>query len=177
MKIEINSEKIKEFVQSKVFRKILCGLGVIVIALLILQVGILVGYHKASYSYRYGDNYHKTFGGARGELGDLNKRGGMMGFLRGGDFSNSYGVTGKIIKIDLPTMVVIGQDGIEKVITISDDTTIMHLRDKVRASNLNINDSVVVIGSPNDDSQIEAKLIRIMPTSQSMKTGTTTPGN
>ncbi len=145
---------IKEFSQSKTFKKIIYGIGGVIVALLIFQAGVLVGYHKAGFSYRLGDNYHRTFVGERGEF--------PMDIYRG-DFTDAHGSVGKIIKIDLPTFVLEGQDGVEKIISIGDDTVIRQFRETIKPADLKINDFVVVIGSPNTQGQIESQLIRLMP--------------
>ena len=144
----------KELLQSKVPKKILYGIGIAVIALVIFQAGVFVGYHKAAFSYRWGDNYYRTFGEPQKRFG--------KDFPRGG-FSDAHGATGEIIKIDLPTLVVQGQDNIEKIVVIKNDTAIRRSRDTAQQMDLKIDDFVVVIGSPNDQGQIEAKLIRLMP--------------
>lgn len=145
---------IKEFSQSKLFKKILCGIGIAVVALLIFQGGVFVGYHKAGFSYRLGDNYHRTFGEERDRF--------PMG-MHQGDFTDAHGSIGKIIKIDLPTFILEGQDGIEKIILVNADTTIRQFRETIKPTDLKINDLVVVIGSPNTQGQIESRLIRLMP--------------
>lgn len=151
-------DTIKEKLKSKTFKKVLLGIGILIVALVIFQAGMFVGFHKASFSYGWGDNYRKTFEGPRGEFG-----GGMMGGFSRNNLPGAYGAVGKIIKVNLPTVVVMGPDNIEKIILIKDDTLIREFRNELKATDLQINDQVVVIGSPNASSQIEAKLIRIMP--------------
>lgn len=157
----MNFTTIKEFFQSKLFRKILCGLGALVVTLTVFQAGIFVGYRKASFSYNFGDNYHRTFG--------LPSRHGMMGGadffgFSHGEFTSAYGTTGTIVKINLPTIIVAGNDKVEKVIAVNDKTIIRQYRDDVAAVNLKVGDTVVVIGSPNSAAQIDAKLIRVLAT-------------
>ncbi len=98
----------------------------------------------------------------------------MMGFLHNRDFTNSSGAIGKIVKIDLPTLMVENKDGIEKAILITDDTVIKKLRETVKPEELKIDDFVIVIGSPNDKAQVEAKIMRIMPNPENF-IGTSTP--
>ncbi|OHA09476.1 MAG: hypothetical protein A3B37_02120 [Candidatus Sungbacteria bacterium RIFCSPLOWO2_01_FULL_59_16] len=144
----------KDFVQSKTFRGILVGIGVVLIALFIFQAGVFVGYRKASFSYRWGENYHRNFGGPAG------------GFMRGpvgGDFANPHGTFGRIIKIELPNLTIQEPKDVEKVIVIKSDTIIRRFRDAVKPEDLKVDEHVVVIGSPNDAGQIEAKFIRVMP--------------
>ena len=144
----------KKIFQSKLFTKILAGIGIVIVALLIFQAGVLVGYHKAAFSYRGGQDYYHTFGEHR--------RNFPMGMGRE-DFSDSHGIIGKIIKTDLPTLVIEGQNKIEQVVLTNDQTMVRHLRDILKPSDLKTDDYVVVIGSPNDKSQIEARFIRLLP--------------
>lgn len=145
----------KNLFQSKKFKIILCIAGAIVIASIIFAGGMFVGFRKAGFSYRWGEDYYRTFGGRRGEP--------MMGFPQPGDFTNSHGAVGKIIKINLPNIIISGEDNIEKIILIKDDTVIKRFRENVKPTDLKENDFVTIIGKPDDKSQIEAKLIRIMP--------------
>ena len=155
----MNSKPVsKDYIQSKGFKKILFGIGALIIVLLIFQAGVFIGYHRATFSYQFGDNYRQTFGMRGGGL-----PGGMEMF--GGGFSNAHGSIGKIISITLPTLVMEDRDGVEKVILLTDDTVIRYLRDEFKAESLKAGDVVVVIGSPNERAQIEAKFIRVMPPS------------
>ena len=140
----------KDFFGSKKISYALVGLFALIIALLIFQAGMFVGYRKAKFSYRMGDNFHRTFGERKG------------GFARG-DFPGGHGTIGKIIKIDLPALVIEDKDNVEKIIIIKDDTAVRRFRESVKTSDLKIDDYVVVIGAPNAESQIEARLIRIVP--------------
>lgn len=149
------------FFQSKNFKKILYGVGIAIAVLLIFQAGMFVGYKKASFSYRWGDNYYRAFGGHRG--GERMIVGRMMDSFRGKDFTNSSGAIGRIASINLPTLTIENADGIEKIILIEDDTAIRRFRETVKADELKIGDFVVAIGAPNDNAQVEAKIVRIMP--------------
>jgi hypothetical protein len=48
-------------------------------------------------------------------------------------------------------------------VVIKEDTAIMRFRETIKPSDLKVDDSIVVIGEPNDAGQIEAKFIRVMP--------------
>jgi tRNA splicing ligase len=78
-------------------------------------------------------------------------------------FPNAHGATGKIIKIELPNIIVEGKDDTEKVVSLDNDTKIQNGRDVVAEEDLALDDFVVVIGVPNDKGVIEAKLIRVIP--------------
>lgn len=165
-----NNTVLKDYMHSKGFKKALCVIGVLIIALIIFQAGMFVGYRRAAFSYRFGDNYHQMFGVHRGEFSDRNRMG-----MFGGEFSNTHGAIGRIISITLPTMMIEDRDGVEKVILLGSGTDIRRFRDAVKAEELKMGDTVVVMGSPNEDAQIDAKLIRLMPDSfdgHIMSTGT-----
>jgi hypothetical protein len=145
-------ENVKIFFESKLLFKILCGIGIVVIAFLIFYAGVTVGLSKASFGKAWGENYERNFG-----------FGPDRPLLGANDFPNANGAIGKIIKIELPTIIVQDKDNTEKVILIKSDTKIEEMRQAVTANDLKINDFIVVIGSPNNQGQIEAKFIRVMP--------------
>lgn len=154
--------------QSATFRKTLYVIGVAIIALVIFQAGMFVGERRAAFSYRFGDNYFRNFGEHEGG-------GGRMGME--GRFPESHGAMGKVLSISPPTLMVLGRDNVEKIILINDKTTIKHFRNDATLADLKVDDFIVVIGSPNDASQIEAKLIRILPPPPEFTTSTSTSTN
>jgi hypothetical protein len=84
--------------------------------------------------------------------------------IKGGDFANPHGSIGKIIKISLPIIIIEDRDNIEKKALIGSDTVLKGVKDNIKVNDLKVGDMVMVIGTPNDDNiQIEAKLIRILP--------------
>jgi hypothetical protein len=148
---------IKEFLESKTFKKIIYGLGAIILILLIFRAGMLVGFRKASFSFGLGNNYYKIFDGPREKFGPPG-----VPFSRDG-LQSGHGVVGSIIQISLPKLVVLGTDGFEKAVFIDGDTVIRKAREVVDPDNLLVSDFVAVIGSPTDDGYIQAKLIRLLP--------------
>lgn len=141
------------------FKGILLGIAALVILLLVLGVGMFVGFKKATFSFRWGENYHRNFGGPRGGfLGDFMRRD-----FTGKDFIGAHGVFGQIIKIDSQELVVKGRDNVEELVLVKDDTVIQRFREAVKLNELKVDDYIVVIGEPNDSGQIEAKFIRVMP--------------
>ena len=145
-------EKMRKFSGSSLLFKILCGIGIILIALFIFYAGIVVGLHKASFGRAWGENYERNFGFGPDHL-----------LLGKDNFPNANGAIGKIIKIELPTIIVADKDNTEKVISINTTTQIQKMKENITTDDLKINDFVVVIGTPNEQGQIEAKFIRVMP--------------
>ena len=145
--------------ESKKFKLIIMILGVLIAFLIIFRLGVMVGFEKANFSYKWGENYHKNFAGPRG--------GFMNDLQRGGpgdrDFIDSHGTVGEIIKIEVDTVLVRGKDNVEKSILIKNDTSIVRFKDNIKITDLKIGDIIVVLGAANDNGQIEAKLVRTMP--------------
>ncbi len=122
------------------------------------SVGMAAGYRKARFSYAWSENYHKNFAGPRaGFMNNMNQD------FSGGDFIGGHGAFGQIISIADSELVVRGKDNIEKIITVTSETDIRRFRDAIQASDLKPTEPIVVIGEPNDQGQIEAKFIRVMP--------------
>ena len=147
---------LKKIHQSVKVRIAVIVLIVIAVMILIFQAGIFVGYKKAEFSYRFGDNYYRTFGGNKDDFG--------QGFLRGGkDLLGGHGAVGNIVRVSLPTFVVAGPDKVEKVVLVNSDTVFRKFRDGIDAKDLKVGDFVTILGSPDDKGQVVANLIRIMP--------------
>lgn len=148
-------KELKEFVASQTFRGIIIGVCIMVLALLIFQAGTFVGYRKAAFSYHFGDNYYRAFG-------DRGPRPFQIQ-MRGGAFIDAHGAVGKIVSINLPLIVVADPENTEKAVLIGEDTVIRKFEETIDASHLAVDDFIVVLGTPNDDAQVEATLIRVLP--------------
>lgn len=147
--------KINKFVESKNFKIGIYALGAIFILFFVFQAGMIAGYKKASFRHNWGDNYERNFG--------PEKRGPEFMRDNFGDMPNAHGAIGKIIKIEYPNIVVLDKDQTEKVVIINDNTSILERKEKVGKDFLALDKFIIVIGTPNDAGQIEAKLIRIIP--------------
>jgi hypothetical protein len=145
---------VKKIIQSKGFTRALIAVGVLAAALVVFQAGVWTGYRKAAYSFRGGENYFQAFGGPRGKFAPG---------LPHGEMPDAHGAAGRILSVELPSLVVEGVDGVEKTVMVSDATVVRRYRDAIKSSDLKIDDEIVVIGEPNSEAQIEAKLIRVMP--------------
>lgn len=152
---------IKKIFQSKIFLIFTCLTAALIVFLLIFQAGMIIGHRKASFSCRWEENYMKNFGGPFGKLkGHFLPGPGDRGFIRAG------GVSGQIIKIEGQAITVKDRDGIEKIVIVNDKTEIKKFRDAIKLQDLKTDDLIVVIGEPNSGGQIEARLIRVMPSKQ-----------
>ncbi|MFA6428719.1 MAG: hypothetical protein WCW02_04250 [Candidatus Buchananbacteria bacterium] len=145
---------ISKIFQTKAFKMTLYTIGVIVILLVFFQAGLLVGFKKADFSCRWGENYQRNFIGP--------EMGMRLPGLDGGR-PNPHGTAGQIIKVELPNIIVEGLEGLEKIVKITDQTKIRKFDKLATSTDLQLNDHVVIIGEPNEQGQIEAKLIRVLP--------------
>ena len=151
-------EDIKKVFESKASFRILCGIGTVVVALLIFAGGVSVGLHQATFGRDWQDHYNENFGVVRPPYTDAMRKIGIIN-----DFPIAHGSTGKIIKLELPNIIVEDKDNTEKTISIASDTTIEQGKVAIQATDLKIDDFIVAIGTPDTQGIIEAKFIRVIP--------------
>jgi hypothetical protein len=148
----------KEFFQSKVFLGFIIGIAAFLILAIVFQAGVFVGFKKAGFSQRLGENYGRIFGD--------DKRPQMGGMFEGMPFDNipgGHGAVGKVVKISTSTIVVAEPNNIEKVILFGQETSIRKARAEIKAGDIVVGDFVSIIGEANSQGEIEAKLIRVLP--------------
>jgi hypothetical protein len=151
-----------KIMEKKSTQKIVLILGIVIVMLVIFKAGVYVGYRKAGFSRGLGDSYFRNFGGS--------PRGGMMR----DDIPGGHGVTGKVIKVTPTSLIVEGSDNIEKIITINSETLVRKFRDTASTTALQVNDNVIVIGTPGSNGDVTARLIRILPQEINETTSTIT---
>lgn len=147
----------KETFKPSHLNKLLIILAVAVVLLFVFTLGVLVGHEKARFSYRWGENYYQNIVGPGPGPGGR----GMMGFGR--PELNAHSGFGQIIKIEGNSLVVRGPDIPEKTIIVNGKTVIREFNQNIKITDLKVDDYVVVIGAPDNQGQVEAKLIRVMP--------------
>lgn len=127
--------------------------GVIVL-LLVFMAGQYVGFHKATYSYQWGDRYWQSFGGPRPGPGPM---------MEGRGFMPGHGTVGSIVKVASGSLLIKDAGGVEKEVTLTKDTAVRKFDQTITASQLQVNDFVTIVGAPTQNGTIEAKLIRVLP--------------
>lgn len=159
--------EIEKIYKSRWFKGGACAIIVLILLLLVFQLGVFVGYKKAGFSYKWGENYYKNFAGER--------EGFMRDMPRDRDFMAGHGIAGSILNIDLTANMVSikGNNGVEQIVLLTAQTEIKRIKDNVKIDELKSGDNIVVIGAPNSNGQIVASLIRIMPAPPS---GVVAPG-
>lgn len=139
----------------KTIKKIILICLILVFIFLIFSLGVLVGETKARFYYSWLGNYHNNFRGPKMNFKDFENFPPQFNLMRG------HGLFGEIIQIKDNDLVLKDENGIEKVIILSDNTLIKKNFLNLTKENLKNGDKIMVIGSPNDQGQVEAKFIRI----------------
>jgi len=142
-------------------KTVIAGIAIVialVIALIAFEAGVLLGYHEARSSYQWGENYAHNFGGPSE---------GFFFVRTNGPLPDGHGAFGQIASITPPTFILVDRNKPEERVRIGSDTLIKRLNTDVDASALMPGMRVVILGNPNGAGEIEAKLIRIMPSPQS----------
>jgi hypothetical protein len=130
------------------------------ILILTFAAGVFVGLEKAEFSYKWGENYYRNFVGFMPPpVPGVKIR---FSLPTDSDYMNAHGILGKVIKISGNTITITDDDGTEKNIIASGQTIFAKGRGNISLSDIKINDSLVVIGSPDNLGQMQAKLIRVV---------------
>ena len=141
----------EDITRSKGFKKALIVLGVLIAVLIVFQAGVYVGVRKGEFSERNGENYYRVMGAAPGPgpFGDV---------ISGGE-----GAAGKVLSVTLPTFVVEDRDSTEKIVTLGDGSDIRIFHDATSSGAITPGQFVIVIGEPDENGEIHASFVRIVP--------------
>lgn len=147
-----------QFIHSRVIMAILATLAALAVLAGVFQLGVTVGERKSRHFTRWYDNYNRN-------LMPLAPRREGPGMPPGGMpwpmLPNTHGVFGKILSINENSLVVQGKDNVEQNVIITSSTEIRAGRDAGTPEDLKPDTEVSVLGAPNEQGQIEARLIRL----------------
>ena len=147
----------KSFMQSKNISHTMTAILILVGIIFVFHIGEEFGYKKAELTDQMSDGYYKAFGprdpGQSGPLGYLFD-----------DQTDAHGVAGKVINVSDNKILVADNEGIEKNVLVDKTTILKNHRDNITTKDIKPGDYIVVIGSPTTDGQINAKIVRIVPT-------------
>ena len=90
----------------------------------------------------------------------------------------SHGVFGKVISVSGSSLVIQGKDNLEQDVLVTTSTQIRLGRDQAALQDVKADMEASVLGAPNSQGQIEARLIRLFegpPANTSATNGTPTP--
>jgi len=153
----------QEMLKSRKFKIAALIVGVIIIALVSFGAGVAIGFHKARFSYKFGENYERNFVGGPFQGTGMMKQGqrGMMGDFGGQGLRNSHGLSGAIISVANNQIVIKDRDGQENTISVNDKTLIKQGQNTISVNDLKNDEQIVVMGQPGDNGTINADLIRV----------------
>jgi len=150
-----------EYIKNEVVvKRVLIGLGIVACLMVTFYAGTIVGYQKAKFAGGFGDNYEQNFFGSRGDR----EHGFVGGMMHRFDLPPSgHGVIGEVVSVTLPTLVVVGQDRVEKMVALDDTTMVRKFQENAETTGITVGSFVAVLGDPDDRGVITAKLIRLLP--------------
>lgn len=138
---------------SKTFKWTIAGISGLIILIGVFGLGLRVGLHEASFTEDWERDYSQNFGSFTGAPVKHSPQ---------DPFLTAHGVLGSILSISGNDLAIKGSDNNEKTVVVSDDTTIRQNFQSLKLSDLKANDSIIVIGDPDDQGRIEAKFIRVL---------------
>jgi len=146
---------IKPYLKKYAFPLAIVALIWLVVLLMAFRLGLNLGQRKAEFTCQWSENYRRNFGGP--------PPGAFLQFFDRDDMVRPHGVFGRVIGTATGTLIIKQNDGVETSVAVTDDTVIELLRQRVPLSEAHVNEMAVVIGEPNDQGQIVATFIRLMP--------------
>lgn len=150
-------KSIENFLSSRRARVAAGIIGALFLALLIFHAGVVFGARRAE------------FGGPFGRAGM--ERGFRPSFFPGGfEFprgfiSGTHGAVGTVTALALPTFTLQTREGTSQTILVSTSTLFRNMGTATNTEELSVGSSVIVLGEPDSQGRIDAKLIRILPSS------------
>ena len=162
----------QEILKSKKFKIAALVVGALILALVSFAGGVAIGFHKAKFSYKFGENYERNFTGHE-SAGMMGGRGSqdMMGDFGGRGFRNGHGIAGAIISVADNKIVIKDRNGQENTISVSDQTLIKRGQSTISVNDLKNDEQIVVMGKPGDNGTINADLIRVFDNNNSANNG------
>lgn len=145
---------IKEYLKSSNFKGILVGLCLAIVILIIFETGVAFGYHRANFRNHFGDNFNKNF--VEPQFREFPNN-----MMKPSSFS--FNCIGPILAINGEKIIVSDQDKLEKTVIINKETRIREFQSEIKPADLRVGDQIIIIGQPNSKAEIEARLIRRLP--------------
>lgn len=140
---------------SKTFKWLAIILAELILLLASFALGLRVGFHKAHFTELWASNYPGNFGPSSGKRF-------FAAPPPGGKFLNSYAIDGNILTKTGDNLLLKDETGNEKTVLISSSTLIRQNFQTLQSGDLKAGQEVLIIGEPNQQGQIQAKLIRVL---------------
>ncbi len=153
----------KEIFRSKKIKIILLILGGIAALFLVFGLGVAVGYERAIFSSRFGENYYRNFYG-------LSR--GLLGSMSGPMPVNAHGGVGTVMDVSSSSLSIRDSANNERSIAIFPDTVIRENDMTITSDLLKVGERIAVIGAPDEQGQIRARFIRVLAVESPEVSGT-----
>jgi hypothetical protein len=144
-------KNINDIISSRKVRLTVLIIGTLLIAALIFHAGVVVGSHRAQFG--------------RPSMMDRGFRPSFApeGFeIPHGFISNDHGAVGTITALTLPTFLMQTRDDETQTILVG-TSTVIRSATSTTSPTLSVGSQVVVLGAPDSQGRIDAKLIRVLP--------------
>lgn len=153
---------LQRLTESKYFKVAAITSGVLLVALVSFASGLHVGFHKALFSAKFGENYERNFLSAPHDrpVPSLGMR-SMTDPVGEKGMRNPHGLSGEILSLSGDSIVIKNRDNQESTIRVSEATVINRGKETLMFSDLATGNKIVVIGKPQDTGIIDAHLIRV----------------
>lgn len=163
-------KNVKNFFEKTSYSKIFVFFVALLVVWIIFVLGVFVGYHKAEFSYSWNENY---------QGGMMNNNSPFAPFMHDADDVNPHGSIGQIISVRYPVVMIKGQGSAEQMVIIGSTTVIRFMHGIASTSTIQAGEYAVAIGEPNNQGEIQASFIRIVPPPPNMinASGTATSTN
>jgi hypothetical protein len=147
-----------QFIHSRIIIIALATLATLAILAGVFQLGVSVGERKSRHFTRWFENYDRNLmpPGSRRPGPNMPPGGMPMPML-----PNAHGVFGKILSVSDNSLIIQGKDNVEQNVIITSSTAIRIDRGVGTIQDLKPETEVSVLGAPNEQGQIQARLIRL----------------
>jgi hypothetical protein len=135
--------------KNKIVKIIIIVLSTIIFALFFFKIGLIIG-NKIS---------------CRWDNPNFSNRNQQIKMFFGDIQPREYGGIGEIISISDSSLIISSSDNTEQVIRLSENTKIRRGQEEINLEDdgLKISEKIAVVGKPNENYEIEAILIRVIP--------------
>jgi hypothetical protein len=147
----MNRTDIPAFVKSERFVHVLTGIGFLIIALFVFEAGVAVGFHKAGFTRSWEEHYGDNFGAP------------VMYGMPARGLPDPHGASGTVMNVSLPTFGVAGPGRSEQIVEVGRGTIIRDGANTVDTSDIAPGKYVIVIGTPGERGEVDARLVRVLP--------------
>ena len=142
--------KFEELLSSHKMRATIAVFGFLFLGFLIFHAGVEIGEHRSAFGPRDADR-------------DFRHPLLPPGVSLPHEFApNDHGAVGTVTSVALPTLTIQTPDGTSQTILVSSSTVVRNMGSP-NSESFSVGDNIVVLGEPDAQNRIDAKFVRIIP--------------